>query len=86
MTPLLQQHPWLPVCLWAHFKVLVIAHKALCGLGSGYLKDRIPSYKHPQALTSSGDKKEGFLGGCSIALMVAAVECSVHNLVGSKTL
>lgn len=31
--------PWFPVCFWVHFKILVIAFKALNGSGLGYAQD-----------------------------------------------
>ncbi|KAF7239230.1 RNA-directed DNA polymerase from mobile element jockey [Varanus komodoensis] len=41
MTPVLRQLHWLPIEVRAQFKVLVITHKALNGLGPGYLKERL---------------------------------------------
>ncbi|KAF7236010.1 Olfactory receptor 10V1 [Varanus komodoensis] len=40
MTPVLRQLHWLPIEVWAQFKVLVMTYKALNGLGPGYLKER----------------------------------------------
>lgn len=37
VTLLLRKLPWLPVCLWAQFTVLLAIDKALCEIGPGYL-------------------------------------------------
>ncbi|KAF7239030.1 Potassium voltage-gated channel subfamily H member 6 [Varanus komodoensis] len=44
ITPVLRQLHWLPIDVWAQFKVLVITYKALNGLGPGYLKERLCPY------------------------------------------
>ncbi|KAF7252107.1 putative RNA-directed DNA polymerase from transposon BS [Varanus komodoensis] len=44
MTPVLRQLHWLPIEVWAQFKVLVMTYKALNGLGPGYLKERLHPY------------------------------------------
>uniref|UniRef100_A0A8D2J6W7 Reverse transcriptase domain-containing protein n=1 Tax=Varanus komodoensis TaxID=61221 RepID=A0A8D2J6W7_VARKO len=47
ITPVLYQLHWLPIEVWAQFKVLVITYKALNGLGPGYLKERLFPYLPP---------------------------------------
>ncbi|KAF7247322.1 Collagen alpha-5(VI) chain [Varanus komodoensis] len=49
ITPVLYQLHWLPIEVWAQFKVLVITYKALNGLGPGYLKECLLPYlpSHP---------------------------------------
>ncbi|KAF7252275.1 Succinate dehydrogenase assembly factor 3, mitochondrial [Varanus komodoensis] len=55
MTPVLRQLHWLPIEVWAQFKVLVMTFKALNGLGSGYLKERLHPYMPARRLSSAGE-------------------------------
>ncbi|KAF7237138.1 Protoheme IX farnesyltransferase [Varanus komodoensis] len=53
MTPVLYQLHWLPIKVWAQFKVLVITYKALNGLGPGYLKEHLHPYLPSRPLRSA---------------------------------
>ncbi|KAF7246159.1 putative RNA-directed DNA polymerase from transposon BS [Varanus komodoensis] len=55
MTPDLRQLHWLPIEVRAQFKVLVMTYKALNGLGSGYLKERLHPYMPGRHLRSAGE-------------------------------
>ncbi|KAF7248338.1 Syntaxin-18 [Varanus komodoensis] len=55
MTPVLRQLHWLPIEVWAQFKVLVMTYKALNGLGPGYLKERLHPYMPAHPLRSAGE-------------------------------
>ncbi|KAF7251759.1 Serine/threonine-protein kinase D1 [Varanus komodoensis] len=55
MTPVLQQLHWLPIEVWAQFKVLVMTYKALNGLAPGYLKERLHPYMPDRPLRSAGE-------------------------------
>ncbi|KAF7248501.1 RNA-directed DNA polymerase from mobile element jockey, partial [Varanus komodoensis] len=55
ITPVLYQLHWLPIEVWAQFKVLVITYKALYGLGPGYLKERLLPYLPSHPLRSAAD-------------------------------
>ncbi|KAF7236814.1 Extracellular calcium-sensing receptor [Varanus komodoensis] len=44
MTPVLRQLHWLPIEVWAQFKMLVMTYKDLNGLGPGYLKEHLCPY------------------------------------------
>ncbi|KAF7235564.1 Cytosolic carboxypeptidase 4, partial [Varanus komodoensis] len=55
MTPVLRQLHWLPIEVWAQFKVLVMIYKALNGLGPGYLKERLHPYMPSRPLRSAGE-------------------------------
>ncbi|KAF7245783.1 hypothetical protein EYD10_08050 [Varanus komodoensis] len=46
---------WLPIEVWAQFKVLVITYKALNGLGPGYLKERLRPYVPSCPLRSAAE-------------------------------
>ncbi|KAF7237429.1 Motile sperm domain-containing protein 1 [Varanus komodoensis] len=64
MTPVLHQLHWLPIEVWAQFKVLVMTCKALNGLGPGYLKERLRPYMPARPKTcgrgpSPGTLREG---------------------------
>ncbi|KAF7237995.1 Butyrophilin subfamily 1 member A1, partial [Varanus komodoensis] len=53
MTPVLRQLHWLPIEVWAQFKVLVITYKALNSLGPGYLKEHLHPYMPSHPLRSA---------------------------------
>ncbi|KAF7243157.1 Ephrin type-A receptor 4 [Varanus komodoensis] len=55
MTPVLRQLHWLPIEVWAQFKVLVMTYKALNGLGPGYLKEHLHPYMPARPLRSAGE-------------------------------
>ncbi|KAF7246443.1 Protein NEL [Varanus komodoensis] len=55
MTPVLRQLHWLPIEVWAQFKVLVMTYKALNGLGPGYLKERLHPYMPSCPLRLAGE-------------------------------
>ncbi|KAF7239223.1 Disintegrin and metalloproteinase domain-containing protein 12, partial [Varanus komodoensis] len=55
MTPVLRQLHWLPIEVWAQFKVLVMTYKALNGLGPGYLKEHLRPYMPARPLRSAGE-------------------------------
>ncbi|KAF7245360.1 RNA-directed DNA polymerase from mobile element jockey [Varanus komodoensis] len=55
ITPVLRQLHWLPIEVWAQFKVLVMTYKALNGLGPGYLKERFRPYMPSPLLRSATD-------------------------------
>ncbi|KAF7251550.1 hypothetical protein EYD10_03015 [Varanus komodoensis] len=55
ITPVLYQLHWLPIEVWAQFKVLVITYKALNGLGPGYLKERLRPYLPSRPLRSAAE-------------------------------
>ncbi|KAF7252062.1 Ryanodine receptor 3 [Varanus komodoensis] len=55
ITPVLCQLHWLPVEVWAQFKVLVMTYKALNGLRPGYLKERLCPYMPARPLRSAAD-------------------------------
>lgn len=44
ITLVLAELQWFPVCLWAQFKVLVLAYTSLYGLGLEYLKPSFLTY------------------------------------------
>uniref|UniRef100_A0A8D2J0I6 Protein deacetylase HDAC6 n=1 Tax=Varanus komodoensis TaxID=61221 RepID=A0A8D2J0I6_VARKO len=44
ITPVLRQLHWLPIEVWAQFRVLVMIYKALNGLGPGFLKECLRPY------------------------------------------
>ncbi|KAF7245335.1 Tetraspanin-4 [Varanus komodoensis] len=55
MTPVLRQLHWLPIEARAQFKVLIMAYKALNGLGPGYLNERLRPYMPDRPLRSAGE-------------------------------
>ncbi|KAF7237686.1 putative RNA-directed DNA polymerase from transposon BS, partial [Varanus komodoensis] len=55
VTPVLYQLHWLPVEVWAQFKVLVLTYKALNSLGPGYLKEHLLPYMPSRPLRSAGE-------------------------------
>ncbi|KAF7252554.1 Septin-10, partial [Varanus komodoensis] len=55
ITPVLRQLHWLPIEVWAQFKVLVMTYKALNGLGPGYLKEHLRPYMSSHPLRSATD-------------------------------
>ncbi|KAF7246040.1 GDP-mannose 4,6 dehydratase [Varanus komodoensis] len=55
MTPVLHQLHWLPIEVWAQFRVLIMTYKALIGLGPGYLKERLHPYMPACPLRSAGE-------------------------------
>ncbi|KAF7253194.1 von Willebrand factor A domain-containing protein 3B [Varanus komodoensis] len=55
MTPVLHQLHWLPIEVWAQFKVLVMTYKALNGLRPGYLKEHLRPYMPARPLRSVGE-------------------------------
>ncbi|KAF7235690.1 Anoctamin-2 [Varanus komodoensis] len=55
MTPILHQLHWLPNEARAQFKVLIMAYKALNGLGPGYLNERLRPYMPDRPLRSAGE-------------------------------
>ncbi|KAF7248769.1 Transcription elongation factor A protein 2 [Varanus komodoensis] len=55
ITPVLHQLHWLPIEVWAQFKVLVMTYKALNSLEPGYLKERLCPYMPSRPLRSATD-------------------------------
>ncbi|KAF7250196.1 Cytoplasmic polyadenylation element-binding protein 1 [Varanus komodoensis] len=55
ITPVLRQLHWLPIEVWAQFRVLVMTYKPLNGLGPGYLKERLLPYMPSCPLRSAAD-------------------------------
>ncbi|KAF7248027.1 Peroxisomal acyl-coenzyme A oxidase 3 [Varanus komodoensis] len=55
ITPVLCQLHWLPIEVWAQFKVLVITYKDLNGLGPGYLKELLHPYVPSCPLRSAAE-------------------------------
>ncbi|KAF7237565.1 Fatty acid amide hydrolase [Varanus komodoensis] len=55
MTPVLHQLHWLPIEVWAQFRVLVMTYEALNSLGPGYLKERLRPYMPARPLRSAGE-------------------------------
>ncbi|KAF7251909.1 Podocalyxin-like protein 2 [Varanus komodoensis] len=55
ITLVLYQLHWLPVEVWAQFKVLVLTYKGLNGLGPGYLKERLLPYMPSCPSRSAGE-------------------------------
>ncbi|KAF7247761.1 Maturin [Varanus komodoensis] len=55
ITPVLCQLHWLPIEVWAQFKVLVLTYEALNGLGPGYLKERLRPYLPSRPLRSAAE-------------------------------
>lgn len=66
-TPLLEELHWLLVSFWIQCKVLVITHKALNGLVSGYLKDHLSIKISAQPLQSVPGARPGGGGGLRIS-------------------
>ncbi len=48
ITPILQQLHWLPVKSRIEFKIHVLTHQAICGLGPHYLSDLLDPYHPPE--------------------------------------
>ncbi|KAF7241323.1 Potassium channel subfamily T member 2 [Varanus komodoensis] len=55
ITPVLCQLHWLPIEVWAQFKVLDITYKALNSLGPGYPKERLCPYLPSHPLRSAAE-------------------------------
>uniref|UniRef100_A0A3B4FPC0 Reverse transcriptase domain-containing protein n=1 Tax=Pundamilia nyererei TaxID=303518 RepID=A0A3B4FPC0_9CICH len=54
ISPALRSLHWLPVCQRIDFKVLMLAYKALNGLGPKYISDLLTQYEPSRSLRSSG--------------------------------
>ena len=55
ITPVLSSLHWLPIDQRIKFKIITLVHKALHGLGPGYIRELLTAY-HPHRTLRSGDK------------------------------